>query len=512
MFNLESLAYSSENCSVFKMPRQLVVSLTIFIIILFTVSGLTAFQTQHQPSVLLQVTSDSISQPEVLYQKDIKHFATACTVAEGKLFITDYEYNLICFDAQTGRRLWSNEGFSGIFTVQDGILYVGSSGGIVKTVDINTGKLLPLQFQAIVDTSWGSKSPPTACTVVDGRIFVEQSGWRAYNVSTGELLWESLSPSHTNLPGMPYTEDVWAFENNLVIAYGIYPSGSVFHRGVYRINPDTGTLMWSISGFTDNNPLLYNDRVIFWNYNKTDTDTGQTVISVDASTGDILWNIDLKTMIYQPVICQDKFLFVTTDGHFGALGLSKGSLIWNTQLTSEPIFLGALSLQVDSQTQRIFWGYLTTIQNNENTNNCRYDGNLYSLNSTTGNIIWTSPFSADIIFFTNPSWQPDIAVLNSTVFLSTFGDLWEFSKSTGTILGTKNFEHYISIIVSAYNKVFVVADLYVIAYNDYSDSTITGSHSWPKVYQQIIVPVVVGVIVALLFLVYRKYRNKHNIV
>jgi outer membrane protein assembly factor BamB len=518
MFKLDSLAYSSKNCSVFKMPRQLVVPLTIFIIILFTVSGLTAFQTQHQPSVLLQAAASSNSQPEELYKKTIENFANAYGVAEGKLFTTDYAGNLLCFDAQTGKRLWNNTVGScsqmNIIEIHDRILYVGSPGGIVKTVDINTGKLLPLQFQAIVDTSWGSKSPPTAFTIVDGRIFVDQSsGWRAYNVSTGELLWESFTGVRTNPPDIPYNVNVWAFDNNLVLATGGYRSGNTFYNGVYRINPDTGTILWSISGFSNNQPLVYNDRIIFWNCNETGIDTGQTVISVDASTGDILWNIDLQTMIYQPIIYQDQLLFATTDGHFCALKLPEGSLFWKTRLTSNPIFSEALTVQIDSQAQKLFWGYITAIAYNGKTNNYQYIGNLYSLDLTEGTVIWKNSFNAGISFYpSTPHWQTEIAVLNNAVFLSTGVDLWAFNKLTGMKFGlVEQFEHYLLPIVSEQDKLFVVADLNIIVYHDYLDSTIMEPNSSPKMYQQIIVLVVIVVIVVLLFLVYRKYTNKHNI-
>ena len=492
---------SGRLCYALKIHRKLIVPLTIFILILLTVSVLTVF------------SNSTNSQPKTLYQKDIKHFATSYTVAEGKLFITDYEYNLLCFDAQTGKQSWNNTGRS-ILTVQNSILYVGSSGGIVNTVDVHTGNLLPLQFQAIVDTSWGSKSPPTAAVIADGRLFVKQSGWRAYNVSTGKLLWESFSASHTNPINMPYTDNVWAFDGNLVLASGSYFSGNSFHSGLYRINPDTGTILWSISGFSNNQPLVYEDKIVFWNYDETTSDTGQTVISVDALTGDILWRIDLKATMYQPVIYQDHIVFVTTDGYFIAMELSGDSLVWKTPLTLDPIYLGALSVHIDSQTQSLFWGYITTIQNNEDTDNCYYDGYLYRLDLTTGNVIWASPFNADIVFFTNPSnWQPEIAILDNTVFLSTFGNLWEFSKSTGTIIGMKTFEHYMLPIASVYNKLFVVADLHVIAYSDYSGNVTTWSYLLSNVHQRfILLSVAICAIVALLILLYLKYIDKRSIV
>ena len=76
---------SGRLCYALKIHRKLIVPLTIFILILLTVSVLTVF------------SNSTNSQPKTLYQKDIKHFATSYTVAEGKLFITDYEYSSLTF-------------------------------------------------------------------------------------------------------------------------------------------------------------------------------------------------------------------------------------------------------------------------------------------------------------------------------------------------------------------------------------------------------------------------------
>jgi len=517
LLKLESFGSTSENCSILKIHRQLAMSLTIFIIILILFFGLTSFQTQHQSAYASSNSIYSISQTEILYQCTIKNFANTYTIAEGKLFVIS-KYDLNCFDARTGKNLWQITVGGGSYAgaplvVQDGIVFAGVAEGKVITVDANTGKLLPLQFQAIVETSWGSKSTPTAFAVADGRLYVAQTGWRAYNVSTGVLLWETFSPSRTNPPNMPYNDNVWAFDDNLVLAAGIYPSGNNFYNGVYRINSDTGTILWSIPWFSNNQPLVYNGSIIFWNCNETNSDTGQTVLSVDATTGNIFWNLDLKTVIYKPVIYQEQLLFVTSDGHLCMLNLSEGSLVWEVPLktpyVSSDVSSGISSIQVDSQSQRIFWSY-TTMEYIQSTDNFQYEGFLYSLDLTEGNVIWASPFKFNSGFFSYPSVQTEIAVLNNTVFLNTGVDLLTFNKSTGTLFGSTNFEHCLLPIVSAYNKLFVVADLTAIAYTNYSDSAITEPHSLPKTCQQIIVLAVVGIIITLLTLVYRKHRNKHN--
>ncbi|MDR0373344.1 MAG: PQQ-binding-like beta-propeller repeat protein [Nitrososphaerota archaeon] len=517
MVKLKRVQAYIEKCSVLKIQRQLRAPRIIFTIILCAIFGLTAFQIPYQSSILLQAAVPSIAQTEVLYQQTIETFASTYTVAEGKIFVSD-DYNLNCFNAQTGKKLWQSNagGRSGRIVVQDGIVFAGSAGGKVITIDANNGKLLQLQFQAIVETSGGSKSPPTTFAVADGRLYVEQTGWRAYNTSSGALLWESFSPSSTNPPNIPYNDNVRVFEDSLVLASGIYPSDNTFLRGVYRIDPDTGTVLWSIPDFVSYQPLVYKDKIIFLEHNETNPDTEQTVLSVDATTGDIFWSNKLETIIGQPVIHQDQLLFATTNGYFCALNLAGGKLVWKTPLTPPPPFAAeaATPIQVDSQTQRIFWGYIST-HYNESIDCYQYEGKLYNIGVTEGNVIWTSLFNANITSVAiNLPWQTEIALLNNTVYLkAAIGiDLWALNKTTGTILGMEHYEHYIAPMVSAYNKLFVVADLYVMAYNDYSDNAITEPHSLTKMDKQIIIiaTTTAGTIITLSIVVYQKYRKKHN--
>jgi heme/copper-type cytochrome/quinol oxidase subunit 2 len=95
--------------------------------------------------------------------------------------------------------------------------------------------------------------------------------------------------------------------------------------------------------------------------------------------------------------------------------------------------------------------------------------------------------------------------------LNAGAGILSISKSTGTLFGTTNFEHYILSIISAYDTLFVVVGPNVNAYTDYSNNAIASPNLLLTVYQQIIVIVIISlVIIVLLILAYRKYRNKYN--
>ncbi|WP_343383570.1 PQQ-binding-like beta-propeller repeat protein [Candidatus Bathycorpusculum sp.] len=439
----------------------------------------------------------------------MENFATSYTIADGKIFTIDVWGNLVCFDVKTGTRLWKNMigvyGSVGPIIVKNGIVYVGSPdygiGGVVKTVDVKTGKLLPLQFHAR-DTSSAHKRGPDTFNVINDRIFVQQSSWRVYSAISGKLLWETLAPS-VDLPGLPYLESVWAFEDNLVLASGFfYTKDNTYNeKSTYRLNPDIGTVMWSILGFSDKQPLVYNDMIIFWDYKANYADIGQTMIAVEASSGAKLWSINLNEDIYQPTIYNDQLLFVTSNGYIYALNLPDGHLAWNTPVALPPES-DISPIEVDTQMQMIFWGY-TTGWYNESIDNFQYMGNIYSLDVNNGALVWTAPFANN-----SPHGSlSKIALLNNTVYLSTSKALWALNKTTGMELGVEPFDHYVQPITSADNKLFVVADLYVIAYTDFGST-----NTYPPQLTNILpytIPICIIFLVIIILMLRLYYRKKH---
>lgn len=430
--------------------------------------------------ILSQTITQSIPQTMIQYQKDIENFANAYTVAEGKLLFTDAWGNLLCFDAESGRQLWrvsvGGYGSGGpAIVVQDGKVYTGAAGGIVKTVDLNSGNLLDLEFQAIVDTSWGHKSPPTAFLVADGRVYVQQTGWRAFNAGTGELLWESFSPLRINPPGMLYPDNLWALDDNLVVASGTYPIGDSYRSGVYRINPDKGTVVWATLGYSNEEPVVYQDTVILWNYNETYPDRGQTVVSVSAASGETLWSFNVGASTYQPAVYNDLLLFGAYDGNFYALNASDGTIAWKTRVTSQnnqitmegqnphyPLTPVASQVLVEPQTQRAFWGF-AFVQNGWGSTD-QYVGTLSSIDLSTGQALWSVLFEKNVSISGSSSSKIGLALLEDAVFLTAGTDLWVFDQSTGKIIGMEHFDHYIFPLIAMYNKVFVEADLKVTVY------------------------------------------------
>ncbi len=451
------------------------------IIILLIVGLLVASIIVYQQQLSnLDSSSNSVGLPapqgSILFKQEIRDFANTIAVDGGKFFTLNDDGVLYCFDAQSGNLLWQtvvDNWRTGGLVIKDEIIYVGAVGGVIKTVDERTGKLLDLQFEAPVSTSWGSKSPPTAFSVIEGRVFATQTGCNAFSADTGSQLWISLPVTMLNPPDMPYTDSVWAFSDNLVLGAGMYPADNTFADGYYRIDPDKGAVIWAIECSNIQEPLTYHNRIILTNFGNNIQKFCTKVCVATASSGTILWSYDIGSPTYKPIIYGDLLLLVGTDGYFYALNLSNGSLSWKTPLNSDGTLKDAAvsPIRVDEQTQKIYWAY-AIIRTNGSDNSIIYDGALCSLDLATGRNLRTQTFQSNCTqpFFTDRNPLLGLALLNHTAFLTVQTDLWAFHKSSLEVAGMQHFDHNLVAPIAAYGKVYVSADLYALAYSDADDS------------------------------------------
>jgi outer membrane protein assembly factor BamB len=217
-------------------------------------------------------------------------------------------------------------------------------------------------------------------------------------------------------------------------------------------------------------PVVYQGQVIMRNSSEGET----TVFSLNETSGAILWSYNVGTSVYQPTAYNGLLLFGASDGSVYALHLSDGTLAWKTHVDSQNITslansdnpLKGLTIQIDPQNQRAIGGFAVTtqlaafVQNGSD----EYNGFLCSLDINNGSIVWTKQFSAngDV---SHENARFDFVLTENNIYLTTdFDDFWILSKSTGNIIESQHFEHYVSSPVAADNRVFVAADLWLIAY------------------------------------------------
>ncbi len=208
--------------------------------------------------------------PEVSWRVPAGHGYSSPTIANGKVYLTDYvieegeifnnpgargplkgKERVRCFDAETGKELWSHDydqpynisypgGPRSTPTVADGKVYALGAEGKFVCLDANTGELVweqnwKEQF-SIESPMWGFTAHPlvdgdTVYCLVGG----EGSVAVAFNKDTGDVKWKSLSAAE---PG---------YSPPTMIEHGGVKQLLIWHpESLNALNPEDGSVYWSL--------------------------------------------------------------------------------------------------------------------------------------------------------------------------------------------------------------------------------------------------------------------------
>jgi len=416
-------------------------------------------------------STESNESSGLLWQKSIKNFATGLDATGEKAYVIDISGTINCFDVKSGEKLWT-ETIGGYFdrglVATSNMVYGGKGGTEVGTIDVTTGK-----FQWIVGSFWDSgwsKRPPSNIEVLDDRLYVTSDNFAVYNATTGELLWENMN-NVFNLNSTvtePAWIIAWPFECNRVFGVG---GGYNVGRFIYRLDPDTGTVIWNklCSFALRESPTVYENQVIVRNM----TDEQTTILSLDENSGKLLWSYDVNAKVFQPTAYDGLLFFGASDDSFYALNLDDGNLKWRSQVDSQNLTalvnvdnpLEGLQVKIDVKNQRIVGGFAVSsqIMVNETRVDDKYLGLMCSLDIETGNVTWFKHFfgEGDI---SNDFNVYDFALSENNIYLTTINDLRIFGKLTGDLIESQSFEHSLNSPVAENGKVFIAADLWLIAY------------------------------------------------
>lgn len=425
--------------------------------LLILVAGSTSLVILYEKGFL---TGSNEPTPKILWQSDMERFATDFAVAEGKAFTTDAHGDVCCFDANSGKSLWNasiggyNTGTSTI-EVYDDRLYVGCKGSVVKRLNINTGEV-ELSYQAPVWTSYADKTAPSFF-VADGKVFTEQNGIAVYNESNGELFWK------TDMMGNLESANISTPERDFI-----------FIRGHFRINLNNGIIIWRIPGASSGATNVTEGKVLFWNYNSAGSaEEGQTLLCVNASSGKEEWSFDVGTRMFQPTVSNGMVLFGAENGYLYALNYSDGSLNWKTfvdeqhqiaefknhiEIEQYKLGMAASSVQVDPLKKRVFWSIIVS---RFGTN--LYNATIFSLDLSDGDLNWAIPVT-QISPNDSHSTLSSISLSKNYLYIREQSDFYCIDADNGGIQLNEGFEHYILTPIVADNKVFIAADLWLIAY------------------------------------------------
>ncbi|MDA1230235.1 MAG: PQQ-like beta-propeller repeat protein [Planctomycetota bacterium] len=272
-------------------------------------------------------------------------------VAEGRVFLTDRIADgelerLLCFDAETGKRLWKHEyyvrytinyahGPRATPVVDDDRVYFVGAQGHLFCMNVNDGAILwQKQFEKDFGTvmpAWGMAASP----LIDGDKLLTLVGGKnsgliiCFDKKTGAELWRSLDDS-----GIGYCPPViydFAGQRQLIIWH---PSA------ISSLNPDTGTVLWEIpwsikAGLCVPMPRKIDDRLFLTSFYE-----GPHMLKVGADSAEILWKGNgvneqqtdkLHSIMPTPVVTENDIFGICSYGQLRCLKTSSGERVWETR-------------------------------------------------------------------------------------------------------------------------------------------------------------------------------------
>ena len=399
-----------------------------------------------------------------VWKRDIGDNIQSIAVSDGKVFILTFHGDLYSLNQNNGQTLWNYSlggyaeyGWDSLLRVVNGRVLVGSSGSKLTTLDENTGELL-WEFQpSYFTTSFAMKAPPTF-TVADGKVFTTGDGFYAVNATDGKLIWESIDPNRFR--------GSWVVANNRVLMESI-GDPPTYDRYLNSLNADDGKLLWTYKLFTslESSPVVADGRVLVWNRRQN-----QTMLCLNETSGSLLWKCDVGAEAFQPTVANGLVLFGASDGNFYALNESDGKLKWKYP-TGYQSSLGYLGFAVARTTfDQVFVGYTVSSQGPQNE--IEYQGYVSSINLVSGQLNWSTPISNNAASFSS-FVAISLTFVNRTVYVTAFSDLYSIDVDSGKVQWVQNFDYWVIPPIYAYDKLFVAADLKVIAYGEAEPSNQT---------------------------------------
>jgi len=429
----------------------------------------------------------------VLWQNPIEHFATFIAVDDGKVFMTDDTGNVRCFDSQTGESIWNGSvgGYIAHYwrehriAIIENRLYVAYENARVSCFDKNNGTLL-WTIQNAMNEGYFYRYP--SISFEDDVMYVITDGISARDAITGELLWE-VNPFLEHYPD--YQSRVYLLGGGFLDGEFVYAAGDDFsNMHYYKINIKNGSIIWrsnvtwdgaifALGGFFIPGIAANVQGRIIISMIYDGTSLSNQLICLDSASGEELWSIDVgadegqEPGVYGSAVYNDLFLCAKADGYLYAVNLTNGNIEWKTKVDTYNLFsynsrfsnqVQASSIKIDDQNQRLFW-YLNVAESGPLHN---YTGTLCNLDLSNGNVNWIQPLKIENGSYGSFKWHTLSLAFNNDVnkvFLTKNKGLWIFDATTGDLVQSQQFEHYVLPPVFQSNETFVAADLWLFAYS-----------------------------------------------
>jgi outer membrane protein assembly factor BamB len=252
-----------------------------------------------QPGELVALWAGS---GKVRWKKTIGPSESSPAIVNGDVFVGDWNGNVYCFSAATGRLWWkysSGAKIKGGIAVSGNRVYFGTYDSKVYALTANKGKLV---WTASAQPRLGHPGEFYATPAVAyGRVYIGATDGKEYSfgATDGHLIWSNSTGGYVYSSTAVWKERVFV---------GSY-SGSF-----YSFNAATGDELWSFraDGRISGSPTIVGGRVYF-------ATLSGTTYALDARTGRLDWTFPDGE--YSPVIADAKHVYLT--GKARVYGLSE---------------------------------------------------------------------------------------------------------------------------------------------------------------------------------------------
>ena len=308
----------------------------------------------------------------------------------------------------------------------------------------------------------------------NGEVFVisqsPSAGVSVLNASTGQLLWQT--PYRFDIFGNITDSKTWwvsgyplggnPFDGSNVYALG----GNESAANVFKLDTDNGNILWS------SNLILFAriPRVLAAYQGQIIIESGNQILSLNSSSGDSLWNIDIGASIYSPAISQGALLFGASDGNLYALNPTNGTILWKTKVDNQNLMstvnnsnITLTAYPIEVQNNKAYWSFGVTQQLGTSSadKHDHYIGTVCSLDLASGKLLWIRQLEDSGAFY---GFSAGLVVNKDAVFLNENYALWVFGASNGDLARTQHFDHYVLAPIVEGETVFVASDLQLTAY------------------------------------------------
>ena len=427
------------------------------------------------------------------WQRPLENFATGLASDNDKVYVMDNFGTVSTYSTQSGVSIWNTSSQTGYFSsglyLSFDKVYGGGSVASVGCIDKATGKF-QWRFDGQIGTDLWEKRAPDNVIVEGNSVASVDGGVNVHSAVTGEFLWQASRPDYVvasfgNLTDLnkwwvgAYPLDGNSFDGNFVYVL----SGNYSTPYVSKFNFETGSFVWSSNITLTSVPIAYPEAIPGYSGNEVSVigmyqgqviiENSNQILNLNATSGDQLWSTDIDGSIYHPTINNSTLFFGASDGNFYAINLKDGIIAWKTKVdnqnlistvNNDNITLITYPVQMDSQNQMLYWSFGVTQQLGTSSANKHdhYDGTVCSLELANGKLLWTKKLDDNGVFY---GFSPGLVVNKDFVYLNENYAFWVLSASTGNIVRTQQFDHYVLPPVKSNNQVFVAADLQVSAYS-----------------------------------------------